>query len=115
MAGQKNRGTGPRPHTWKSGPDPELHNKFRVFGQCRNQAQFRGEDWQLTFEQFVQLWSNYWQQRGRTVNSLCMTRRDWTRPWTMSNTQIITRQAHAQAQADGRKRARNHLGQLIRS
>lgn len=115
MAGQKNRGCGPRPHVWKTGPDPELHAKFKVFGQCKNQATFRGEEWCLTFDQFVQLWGSHWPQRGRRIDSLCMTRLDWDKPWNMLNTIIITRQAHARAQADAKVRRRNELGQLVKS
>jgi len=41
---------GPRPRVWKSGPDPTRHQQFRVWGQQKNQAQWREEGWDIAFD-----------------------------------------------------------------
>lgn len=109
---KRTKGCGPRPHTWITGPDPVIHKKYRVWIQAKNQAQFRGEPWALTFEEFQAIWSERWEHRGRTRGSYCMTRDDPDQAWDAANTIIITREEHAQRQADIRTRPRNHLGQL---
>lgn len=90
------KGTGPRPHVWRSGPDPVLHRCFLAYVQCRNQARFRSEPWDLTWEQWARHWEGLWHRRGRTADSLCITRRDGRGAWTDSNVIIITRQQHGQ-------------------
>lgn len=76
---------GPQPHLWKSGPDPVRHQQYRAWARARAQAHFRGEDWQLTFEDWVQVWGDRWPLRGRTRHSLALMRRDWHGPWRVDN------------------------------
>jgi hypothetical protein len=90
------KGTGPRPHVWKSGPNETDHDSYRAWLQCRNQANFRKEGWDLTFEQWQQHWAGMWHRRGRTSQELCITRLDCSRPWSDTNVIIITRRQHAQ-------------------
>jgi len=87
---------GPRPHAWRSGPDPVAHAQYRAYIQQRNQAQFRGEIWNLTLAEWRELWADLWPLRGRGREDYCMTRRDWTGDWTVDNTHVITRRQHAQ-------------------
>lgn len=89
---------GPRPNAWVSGTDLELHKKYRAFIQQRNQANFRGESWQLTFEQWQELWGELWHQRGRDQGCYCMTRDQWDKPWDTTNSIIITRSEHNRRQ-----------------
>ena len=91
---------GPRPHVWATGPDPQLHNKWRIWGQQKNQAQWREEGWDLSFEDWCQIWSDLWSRRGRCRDDYCMTRRDWSLPWTPDNVQIVTRSEHAKMQGN---------------
>jgi len=103
---------GPRPQTWLSGPDETRHEQHIAWRQQKNQAQFRGETWQLTFDDWVELWGDQWWDRGRERGCYCMTRRDWELPWTRDNAQVITREAHAAMQgaaimAGWRSRARS--------
>ncbi|CAB4165976.1 hypothetical protein UFOVP849_8 [uncultured Caudovirales phage] len=92
---------GPRPHTWVTGPDPEEHRKYRVFIQQKNQAQWRGEGWDITFDQWKQLWdqSGQWHNRGRSRDCYCMTRRNVELTWTPDNVMIITREEHSRIQS----------------
>ena len=95
---------GPRPNAWKMGPDPEEHRRYRVFIQQRNQAQWREEGWTITFDAWKQIWadSGQWLNRGRERGTYCMSRLDWSLPWTAGNVAIITREAHARLQGDAR-------------
>ncbi len=86
------------PDRWVTGPDPVRHQQYDVFLQQRNQAQWRGEAWCMEFDAWLDLWRPYWPLRGRTRGSYCMTRRDWSLPWTETNVEIITREQHAQHQ-----------------
>lgn len=85
---------GPRPYAWKTGPDPELHRKYRAFIQQKNQAQFRGETWSLTFEQWCQAWGTEYHRRGRGSQDLCLTRWDLDGDWTVENTILLERGLH---------------------
>jgi len=91
---------GPQPHLWKTGPDPERHLRYRAWLQQRNQARWRGEVWNLSFEAWLAIWGDQWQHRGRERHHLCLTRRDYTLPWDETNAEVVTRQAHNQRQAD---------------
>jgi hypothetical protein len=84
----------PRPHQWASGPDPEHHAMFKAFGQCRNQAQWRGEAWELTWPEWRDHWTGLWARRGRAQHELCITRKDCDQAWSNTNVVIITRQQH---------------------
>ena len=87
-----------RPHLWKTGPDPLLRRRYYQWMQQRNQAQWRGETWNISFEAWQLLWQDLWDLRGRTRSSLCMSRQDWELPWTTDNVIIVTREVHARAQ-----------------
>ena len=79
--------------------DTEIeHRKFIAWHRARSQAQFRGEGWSITLEQWFKMWPNaLWRRRGRARNALCMTRRDITLPWTEQNCKIVTRLEHLQS------------------
>ena len=111
---------GVRPQVWITGPDPVLHEKYRVWLQQKNQAQWRDEGWSIGFTDWCNLWADLWESRGRTRGSYCMSRLDWSLPWTLDNVAVITREAHAKLQGDARaagwssiaqKRARARRGQ----
>ena len=100
----KLRARGIRPHLWTTGPDPVLHNKHRIWIQQKNQAQWRGEGWHLTFDAWLAIWdqSGQWANRGRRRGTYCMSRVDWEGAWTESNVAIVTREAHAKMQGQAR-------------
>ena len=112
MAGQKNRNRGPRPHTWCTGPDPVTHAQYRAWVQARAQAEYRGEGWELEFDQYQAAWGPCWDQKGRTRDSMCLTRNDYLLPWSADNILLVSRQQHAQRQASARRRDR--AGKLIK-
>lgn len=93
---------GPRPEMWKIGPDPQRHERYIAYGRAKCQAVWRDEGWELTFEQYEELWRDRWHLRGRTKDTLCLSRRDYDLPWSLDNCEVITRKEHNQRQADWR-------------
>lgn len=87
---------GPRPHIWLTGPDPVKHKQYFIWLQQKNQAQFRQEEWNLSFEDWLVLWGDLWPLRGRTKGSYCMTRYDPFGPWDKDNAIVIERRKHSQ-------------------
>lgn len=88
------KGTGMRPWTWITGPDELLHEQYYAFLKQRAQARFRREAWNLSFEQFHQIWAQDWHRRGRASSDMCMTRDDYDLPWDLSNVTIVPRHEH---------------------
>jgi len=90
-----------RPHIWLTGPDPVRHKRYFIWLQQKNQAQFREEGWDLSFDRWLEIWGDKIEKRGRTRDSYCMTRKDPFKPWTEDNVQVIERRIHSQsARAD---------------
>ena len=96
---------GPRPHVWKSGPDPIEHRKYLNWLQQRAQARFRGEEWHLDFETWKEIWGGDWHNKGRGSDNYCMTRQDDQGAWAKDNVEIVTRREHVIRQ--GAKRPEN--------
>lgn len=71
--------------------DPILNAIRRAWHRARNQARYRGEDWQLTELEFRELWLPVWQQRGRHSQDLTMSRVSYDQGWVPGNIEIITR------------------------
>lgn len=95
---------GPRPYIWKSGPyDEYKHSMYHPYLLSRAQANFRGEEFTLSFEEYYELWKEHWNNRGRQPENMCMTRRDPDGAWDCKNAYIITRKEHLQIQGRRRK------------
>jgi hypothetical protein len=78
---------------------PGLLKEIRLaYCRMRAQAKFRSESWDLSWEEFQQLWDGQWHLRGREVMSLCLTRHNWSGPWNMDNTHVVTRLEHLRMQ-----------------
>ena len=84
-----------RPHCWLY-QDPHQHELHRPYLLRKAQANFRGEEWQLSFEDFCYLWSTpeLWAQRGRGGDQLVMTRLDPEKPWNLANCLLMTHSQH---------------------
>ena len=94
---------GPKPHLWKTGPDPVVHLKHIAWHRQRAQANHRGETWTLTFEQWLDCWGEKFDLRGRDADSLCMTRADWEGDWDEHNVELVIRREHFRRQGHARK------------
>jgi hypothetical protein len=86
--------TGPNPNAWIVGPDPVRHEKFVCWQRMRAQAHYRGEKYQLTFEDFESVWADQWHRRGRHSEDLCITRKNPKLPWKLNNVQLMSRAEH---------------------
>lgn len=84
----------PRPQVWKTGPSQTKHVMYMPYLRSKAQANFRGEEWNMSFDDFYSVWDGKWDQRGRKGHNLCMTRVDETQAWTTSNVELITRKQH---------------------
>ena len=89
--------TGPRPHCWKvQGQIP--HQQHLAWLQMRAQANYRGEEFKLTLEDFQTLWKDKWDLKGRGSDDYCLTRDDPNGSWELSNVSCIPRVDHLRRQ-----------------
>lgn len=86
-----------RPQVWTYS-DRFDHERHEPYLRARAQWNFRGEENDLTFEQWCELWTpELWPQRGRKtmrshgVENYALTRIDPEKPWTMTNVEVVTR------------------------
>ena len=85
--------SGPRPHTWKV--QGELnHTQYIAWLRMKAQAQFRKEEWTLSFGEYQTAWRDHWHSRGRAATDLCMTRHDAEGAWSADNIKLVTRSEH---------------------
>lgn len=71
---------------------PELKDKRLSWQRCRCQAKFRGEEWDLSYEEYCELWPNeLWENRGRKGDSYVLSRENNNKPWNYDNCVIIFR------------------------
>ena len=98
-------GRGPRPHIWKCGPDPKLHAMYMPWLRAKSQSDYRlrqglevGE-FKLSFDDWVELWGENWNFRGKGPDSYCMTRKDYNKDWVLDNCEIVGRLEHLRRQS----------------
>lgn len=89
---------GPRPHVWLI-KDELLRSQHLAWLRMKAQAVYRKEDFELTFEDFLNLWTNMWEHRGRHPENYCLTRDDPDGAWDTKNTILVNRREHLQQQA----------------
>ena len=100
---------GPRPHVWVSGPDPFRHKQHIAFLRQKAQANFRDEGWQFTFEQWLAVWGDLIEYRGRQKGSMTMVRIDYEKPWSPENARIVDRKEHSRVQLEVTRLKRQQL------
>ena len=86
-------------------PDRELQRKRNIFHRQRAQAKYRGEVWNIDFEQWWGLWEPYWDLRGRRPSDYCIRQLDNDFGWEMHNLEICERSTFFREQPK-RNRAR---------
>lgn len=82
-----------RPESWITGPDELIHEKYYAWHKHRAQAHYREEEYELTFDQWQEIWKDDEQflNRGKTRECFVLTRIDPEAAWSMDNCEIITR------------------------
>lgn len=81
-----------RSHLWITGPDPLTHEKFYAWHKHRSQANYRKEEYLLTFDDWQQLWPDEkFLNRGRDRDSFVLTRIERDGPWSIANCEVVTR------------------------
>jgi len=78
---------------YKLYPEKFDRERNKTWHRMRAQANYRGEPWQLSFDDYRDFWptEELWAQRGRSTESLCMTRLDPELAWSRSNTVVLPR------------------------
>ena len=78
----------------------ELRILRKRFYSSRAQAKLRGQEWEISFEEYKNLWSNGtgFYTSGTKPTSMNMVRIDLTKGWHMNNVTIIERQYNARRQ-----------------
>ena len=91
------------PHIWKSGPDPVVHQLWLDCQRSRAQAKYRGQEWLITEQEYVDLWmkDDRYKFKGRNRENICMTRIDKTKPWQVSNVVFENRAEHYRKRYEG--------------
>ena len=80
------------PERWVTGPNILEHEMYYAWSKHRSQAHYRGEQYDLTWEDWCQLWTlQDFARRGRGRNDLTLTKIDPDLPWSLSNAQVMTR------------------------
>ena len=76
--------------------DPVLRQLRRYYIRSRNQAKHRGQDWNISFEDYAFLWraNDNYLRIGRCRNNLHLARIDEKGAWDIQNVQIATRGEH---------------------
>ena len=83
-----------RPHLWLCGPDEYKHQIYTPWMRHRAQARFRGEQHDMTFDEYFDLWDGQWEYRGRAADELCMTRKDPSEAWSKHNCELRIRREY---------------------
>lgn len=78
------RKPGEKPWLW-SIKDPIQREYYYAYIQQKNQANFRNEQYELSFEQYLTIWGENINNRGRRKGQWSMTRYDSTQPWKIGN------------------------------
>jgi hypothetical protein len=98
--------TGTRPHTWiVQGEIP--HSQYLAFLQMRAQANYRGEQFLLTFEDFQTLWHGLWERKGRNKDGYCLVRINPSGNWVKDNVACLPRLEHLRRQKLYKQEKRN--------
>lgn len=74
--------------------DEGLREQHLAYNRMKAQAKFRREAWELTLEDFFELWREHWEDRGRGMHNAVLARIDTTKPWHKLNAEITPRWQH---------------------
>jgi hypothetical protein len=79
--------------------DPVMHDKYYAYLKHRCQAKYRGERYQLTWQDWCKIWTPaLWAKRGRKPRSVRLTQIDQTLGWSIKNCKIRQCSTHMREQ-----------------
>ena len=82
---------------------PGVQAEYRMgWSRMKAQAKYRNEGWDLSWEQYQEIWADKWHLKGRGSEDLCLTRIDWQGAWTIDNVNLVFRLDHLQRQRQAR-------------
>jgi hypothetical protein len=80
------------PDKWITGPCELTHDKYYAWLKHKAQAKFRGEDYQLSWDDWQSIWSDDdFLLRGRSKESLCLQKIDLEDTWNKNNVIVAPR------------------------
>jgi len=81
------------PEKWVTGPDPLRHEKYYAYLKHKSQAQYRNEEYKLTWAEWEAIWidDDVWFSRGRGRNDICLAKLDRSKPWEWDNVSLMKR------------------------
>jgi len=81
------------PEKWVTGPDPLRHEKYYAYLKHKSQAQYRKEEYKLTWPEWESIWQDddTWFARGRGRNDICLAKLDRSKPWEWDNVKLMKR------------------------
>ena len=90
------RKNGIYPELWKSGRCPIRHKLWLECQRSRAQAKYRGQEWDIDEETYIELWmmDDRYKHKGKASGDLCMSRINKKEPWHRDNVYFPTRKEH---------------------
>lgn len=80
-----------KPRKWNSLPSADWSIRY---SRARSQAIYRGEGWELSPLDYMEIWQASGLTPGRADSFGCMTRIDNKKPWNTLNVKIVPRRQH---------------------
>ena len=96
--------SGPQPHTWKTGPDPEVKAHRLRWSRMKAQAKFWSQEWTISWEDYLDLYKTATGLWGRQKQNYNLTRVDTRQGWHTWNVQMMTRGEAMLRKTKGHKR-----------
>ena len=98
--------SGPQPHTWKTGPDPEVKRHRLRWSRAKAQAKFWSQEWTLKWEDYLDLLKTAPGEWSRDADALNLVRIDTTEGWHIWNVKLMRRIDAMRRPTRGKQRIR---------
>ena len=82
---------GERPDTWITGPDRAVKQHRIRWTRMKAQAKFWGQEWSISWEDYLDLYKTMTGEWGRTKDSQNLTRVDTSEGWHVWNVKLMER------------------------
>jgi len=98
--------SGPQPHTWMTGPDPEIKQHRLRWSRAKAQARFWSQEWTILWEDYLDLLKTAPGEWSRDANALNLTRVDTRKGWHIWNVRLMRRMDAMRRPTAGKQRIR---------